>query len=60
MRENGIPTDALESGKRKLLIVDDDEELGRSERPADATAHADRVGDDAVGHTVARNCQGSR
>lgn len=27
MRENGIPTDALESGKRKLLIVDDDEEL---------------------------------
>ena len=27
MRDNGIPTDALESGKRKLLIVDDDEEL---------------------------------
>lgn len=27
MRENGIPTDALESGKRKVLIVDDDEEL---------------------------------
>ncbi len=27
MKENGIPTDALESGKRKLLIVDDDEEL---------------------------------
>ena len=27
MRENGIPTDALESGKRKILIVDDDEEL---------------------------------
>lgn len=27
MRENGIPTDALESGKRKLLIVDDDQEL---------------------------------
>ncbi len=27
MRENGIPTDALESGKRKLLIVDDDEDL---------------------------------
>src|SRR5437764_11469415 len=24
MRDNGIPTDALESGKRKLLIVDDD------------------------------------
>ena len=24
---NGIPTEALESGKRKLLIVDDDEEL---------------------------------
>ena len=27
MRENGIPTDALESGKRKVLIVDDDAEL---------------------------------
>jgi len=27
MKENGIPTDALESGKRKVLIVDDNEEL---------------------------------
>ena len=27
MKENGIPTDALQSGKRKLLIVDDDVEL---------------------------------
>ena len=27
MRSNGIPTDALESGKRKILVVDDDEEL---------------------------------
>jgi len=27
MRENGIPTDGLDSGKRKILIVDDDEEL---------------------------------
>ena len=27
MKENGIPTDSLESGKRKALIVDDDEEL---------------------------------
>jgi excisionase family DNA binding protein len=27
MRVNGIPTDALESGKRKILVVDDDEEL---------------------------------
>ncbi|PHR93466.1 MAG: regulator [Blastopirellula sp.] len=27
MRENGIPTDALESGKRKVLIVDDDTDL---------------------------------
>jgi excisionase family DNA binding protein len=27
MRDNGIPTDALESGKRKVLIVDDDPEL---------------------------------
>jgi excisionase family DNA binding protein len=27
MRDNGIPTDALESGKRKLLVVDDDQEL---------------------------------
>ena len=27
MKENGIPTDALESGKRRLLIVDDDAEL---------------------------------
>ena len=27
MKENGIPTDALESGQRKILIVDDDEEL---------------------------------
>ena len=24
MRDNGIPTDALESGKRKVLLVDDD------------------------------------
>jgi len=27
MKENGIPTDALESGKRKALVVDDDAEL---------------------------------
>lgn len=27
MRDNGIPTDALESSKRKVLIVDDDVEL---------------------------------
>ena len=27
MKDNGIPTDALESGKRKLLVVDDDEDL---------------------------------
>jgi excisionase family DNA binding protein len=27
MRDNGIPTDALESGKRKVLVVDDDVEL---------------------------------
>jgi excisionase family DNA binding protein len=27
MKDNGIPTDALESGKRKLLIVDDDPDL---------------------------------
>jgi excisionase family DNA binding protein len=27
MKDNGIPTDALESGKRKALIVDDDREL---------------------------------
>ena len=27
MKENGIPTDALESGKRKVLIVDDDVDL---------------------------------
>ena len=27
MKDNNIPTDALESGKRKILIVDDDEEL---------------------------------
>ena len=27
IRDNGIPTDALESGKRKVLIVDDDLEL---------------------------------
>src|SRR3984885_79867 len=25
MRENSIPTDALESGKRRVLIVDDDQ-----------------------------------
>src|SRR5712692_8557368 len=24
MKDNGIPTDALESGKRKVLLVDDD------------------------------------
>jgi len=27
MKENGIPTDALESGKRKAVVVDDDDEL---------------------------------
>ena len=27
MRDNGIPTDSLESGKRKVLIVDDDVDL---------------------------------
>jgi len=27
MKDNGIPTDALESGKRKILVVDDDVEL---------------------------------
>lgn len=27
MRDNSIPTDALESGKRKILVVDDDQEL---------------------------------
>lgn len=27
MKDNGIPTDALESGKRKVLIVDDDRDL---------------------------------
>jgi excisionase family DNA binding protein len=27
MKDNGIPTDALESGRRRALIVDDDEEL---------------------------------
>jgi two-component system, OmpR family, response regulator len=27
MRDNGIPTDALENGKKKLLIVDDEQDL---------------------------------
>lgn len=27
MKDNGIPTDALEDGKKKLLIVDDDQDL---------------------------------
>jgi len=27
MKDNGIPTDALESGKRKILVVDDDTDL---------------------------------
>lgn len=27
MKDNGIPTEALESGKRKVLIVDDDSDL---------------------------------
>ncbi|MCL2119063.1 MAG: response regulator [Planctomycetaceae bacterium] len=27
MRDNGIPTDSLESGKRKILVVDDDRDL---------------------------------
>lgn len=27
MKDNGIPTDALESGKKKMLIVDDDQDL---------------------------------
>src|SRR2546421_5045130 len=27
MKDNGIPTDALESGKRKVLVVDDDADI---------------------------------
>ncbi|MCL2005361.1 MAG: response regulator [Planctomycetaceae bacterium] len=27
MRDNGIPTDSLETGKRKVLVVDDDRDL---------------------------------
>ena len=27
MKDNGIPTDALESGKRKVLLVDDEPDL---------------------------------
>ncbi len=27
MRENGIPTDILEGGKRRVLVVDDDEQI---------------------------------
>ena len=27
MKENNIPTDALESGKRKILVVDDNQDL---------------------------------
>lgn len=27
MRDNGIPTDALDSGRRKILVVDDDPDL---------------------------------
>jgi len=27
MRDNGIPTDALDSGRRKILVVDDDQDL---------------------------------
>ncbi len=27
MKDNGIPTDALESGKRKVLVVDDDPDI---------------------------------
>ncbi len=27
MKENGIPTDALESGRRKILVVDDDPDV---------------------------------
>jgi len=27
MRDNGIPADALESGRRKILVVDDDQDL---------------------------------
>lgn len=40
MKDNGIPTDALESGKRKLLIVDDDVEL--VELMEDAFSHDPR------------------
>jgi len=52
MRDNNIPTDILEGGKRKILIVDDDEQiielfqdvLGRDERFA---VKAARTGYDA-------------
>jgi len=40
MKDNGIPTDALESGKRKVLIVDDDVDL--VELMADAFARDGR------------------
>ena len=37
MKDNGIPTEALESGKRKVLIVDDDEDLVEMIREAFAS-----------------------
>ncbi len=40
MKDNGIPTDALENGKKKLLIVDDEQDL--VELMADAFARDGR------------------
>ena len=40
MKDNGIPTDALESGKRKVLLVDDDAGAGRADRPRSSTRTA--------------------
>ena len=66
MKENGIPTDALESGRRKALIVDDDEELVELIRDALEAELRDaitRSGSDRIesdGHAAENTCTARR
>src|SRR5437773_10426728 len=51
MKDNGIPTDALESGKRKVLLVDDDPDLVATIHKALRRTAGSRCGSPPTGST---------